>query len=103
MASNKKSSVVQGLLAVVLVGGALFALWYFNGRVAAGGAEVGDCLNAENKLVECSESGAAYRVVGRLEGIHDCDAFPSATSRYTQFTSRGGEARNQLTLCLADM
>ncbi|WP_425517784.1 hypothetical protein [Nonomuraea coxensis] len=40
--------------------------------------------------------------MGRLEGIQNCSAFPSATSRYTQFMARGGESSNELTLCLAD-
>ncbi len=102
MESGKKSGLGRTLVAILLLAAILFVVWWFNGRVAAGGAEVGDCLSADKERVSCEGSEAAYQVVGRLEGIQNCNAFPSATSRYTQFLSRGGQSSSELTLCLAD-
>ena len=91
---------MRGVLSLVAVGALIFAIWWFTGRVAPGGAEAGDCLKENKDVVDCSSSDAVYEVVGKFDGDGDCSTHPSAKFTYKMWSSNGGDT--WFTLCLDD-
>ncbi|MEU1074554.1 MULTISPECIES: hypothetical protein [unclassified Streptomyces] len=88
---------------VVIVGvlSAALAAWY-SSRHDADTAKVGDCMSIGNpdsttnpdlKVVDCGDSKAKFKVVQKKDDASGCD-----TTKYSQYTQRGGS--KDFTLCL---
>jgi hypothetical protein len=99
---------IGGILVAVLILAAIAAFSWFMGRDDATKAKVGDCLKQTGdnsvQVVECSDSEATLKVVGRVEDktqieaqLSACDAFEGAESTYWE----GKQGEKGLVLCLA--
>lgn len=98
MKSSRRALPIGGAIALVLVLAA--ALWFTN-RPGAAPAKVGDCVSAPKagsfSKVACSDSQAAFQVIGSYPG-HDsnqCDRTPD-----TQIAVLATSGSQESILCL---
>ena len=100
---NMATRVVVALVVIGVVAGGGWAWRQFNG--AASTAAVGDCVQQSGsqnvKVVSCSDSSAAYKVVGKVDNVAEpfddtqttaiCKPFAATTSAFWEGNSQGAQ------------
>ncbi len=103
---KRRQKVVLVVFLIVVAG--IFGAVYLFTRHAPEGANVGDCVRGTGgdsiETVDCTDPGAEFTVVGRVEnkteteaGLDACDPWPSAEQVYWSGQSGG----TGFVLCLA--
>jgi hypothetical protein len=102
----KKSNTPRIVMAVVIVAVVVLGivLYFVNRGSDPDYAEVGDCIqygsDTDVNVVDCTSSGAEYKVVKRVDGTSDQDACTSVPdSDVSLFTQSGND--KQYTLCVS--
>jgi hypothetical protein len=99
---------VGGIVATLLVAGAIFGVNTYLNRDAATKAKVGECVAQESgddlKVVECGSADADFKVVGRVENKTETEAEnacePFVDQGATQLYWEGKAGKKGLVLCL---
>jgi hypothetical protein len=107
---SRRRKVVSIVVTLLFLGGLLALGWYLS-RDDAANAKVGDCISQEGsdsvEIVDCGDSAATLKVVGRVEGKTKieagigissvCDDYEDTEQMYWQ----GKEGEKGFVLCLA--